>query len=82
MKKLKRIVVGLDISEKSDNVLKRALIIARENEAELFVVHAVETPWLSVPSYFSSKELVIDTDTIKQTISFSRMMSMAKETEY
>ena len=68
MKKLKRIVVGLDISEKSDNVLKRALIIARENEAELFVVHAVETPWLSVPSYFGSKDLVIDTEVISKTI--------------
>lgn len=68
MKKLKRIVVGIDISEKSDNILKRALIIARENEAELFIVHAVETPWLSVPSYFGSKDLLIDTEEIKQTI--------------
>jgi nucleotide-binding universal stress UspA family protein len=68
MKKLKRIVVGIDISEKSDNVLKRALMIARENEAELFVVHAVETPWLSVPSYFGSKDLVIDTEAISKTI--------------
>jgi len=68
MKKLKRIVVGIDISEKSDNVLKRALMIARENEAELFVVHAVETPWLSLPSYFGSKDLVIDTDAIGKTI--------------
>lgn len=68
MKKLKRIVVGIDISERSDNVLKRALMIARENEAELFVVHAVETPWLSVPSYFGSKDLTIDTEAIKKTI--------------
>ncbi len=68
MKKLKRIVVGIDISERSDNVLKRALMIARENEAELFVVHAVETPWFSVPSYFGSKELVVDTEGIKKTI--------------
>ncbi len=43
-------------------------MIARENEAELFVVHAVETPWLSVPSYFGSKELVVDTEGIKKTI--------------
>lgn len=68
MKKLKRIVVGIDVSEKSDNVLKRALMIARENEAELFVVHAVETPWLSVPSFFGSKDLVIDTEAISKTI--------------
>jgi len=68
MKQLKRIVVGIDISEKSDNVLKRALIIARENEAELCIVHAVETPWLSVPSYFGSKDLVIDIEGIKKKI--------------
>ena len=68
MKELKRIVVGIDISEKSDNVLKRALIVARENEAELFIVHAVVTPWLSVPSYFGSKETVIDIEGIKKKI--------------
>lgn len=68
MNKLKRIVVGIDTSKNSDNVLKRALMIARENEAELFVVHAVETPWLSVPSYFGSKDLVIDTEKISKTI--------------
>jgi len=68
IRKVNRIVVGIDISEKSDNVLKRALIIARENKAELFIVHAVETPWLSVPSYFGSKELLIDTEGIKKTI--------------
>lgn len=68
MKKLKRIVVGIDMSEESVNVLKRALIIARENKAELFIVHAVETPWLSVPSYFGSKDLVIDIEGIKKRI--------------
>ena len=68
MKTLKRIIVGIDISEKSDNVLKRALIMARENKADLFIVHAVQTPWLSVPSYFGSKELVIDKDGISKTI--------------
>ena len=68
MKTLKRIVVGIDISEKSDNVLKRALIMARENKADLFIVHAVQTPWLSVPSYFGSKELVIDKEGISKKI--------------
>ena len=68
MKKLKRIVVGIDISERSDNVLKRALIVARENKAELFIVHAVQTPWLSIPSYFGSKELVIDHKAISKMI--------------
>lgn len=68
MKTLKRIVVGIDISEKSNNVLKRALIVARENKAKLFIVHAVQTPWLSIPSYFAPKELVIDRKAISKTI--------------
>jgi nucleotide-binding universal stress UspA family protein len=83
MKKLKRIVVGIDISERSDNVLKRALMIARENEAELFVVHAVETPWLSLPSYFGSKELVVDTEGIKKTIEKKlKALSTGKKVPY
>ena len=61
MKKLKRIVVGIDINEKSDHVLTRALNLANEQKADLFVVHAVRTPWLAVPSYFGSKDIGIDT---------------------
>ncbi len=68
MKKINRILVGIDIFEKSDNVLMRALSIARENKAELFIVHAVETPWLSVPSYFGSKEVNIDIKGITEKI--------------
>ncbi len=64
MKKLKRIIVGLDVFEKSDNVLKRALILANENKAELFIVHAIPTPWLAIPSYFGSKDIVIDKKSI------------------
>ena len=68
MKKLKRIVVGIDISEKSDHVLTRALNLANEQKADLFVVHAVRTPWLSVPSYFGSKDIGIDTEGITKKI--------------
>lgn len=68
MKKLNRMIVGIDISEKSDNVLKRALIMAKENKAELFVVNAVPTPWVSIPSYFGSKDIVIDKEGISKKI--------------
>ncbi len=68
MKKLKRIVVGIDIFAKSNNVLKRALMVAKRNKAELFIVHAVETPWFSVPSFFSSKELTVDIKGIRKKI--------------
>lgn len=69
MKKLKKIVVGIDIFSKSNNVLKRALIIARENKAELYIVYIVETPWLSLPDYFGGEEISIDTKTLKKKIS-------------
>ena len=68
MKKLKRIVVGLDIIEKSNNVLKRALSIANEHKASLFIVHAVRTPWLEAPTYFGSKDISIDKEGITKTI--------------
>ncbi len=68
MKKIKRIIVGLDIFAKSNNVLKRALMLAKENKAELFIVHAVQTPWFSVPSYFGGKEITVDTKGITKRI--------------
>ncbi len=68
MKKLKRIIVGIDIFAKSNNILKRALILARQNKAELFIVYAVETPWFSVPNYFGGKELTVDTKGITKKI--------------
>jgi len=68
MKKLKRIIVGIDVFERSNNVLKRALMVAKQNKAELFIVHAVKTPWFAVPSYFGSKEITIDIKGITKKI--------------
>ncbi len=58
----------MDVFEKSDNVLKRALTLANEHKAELFVVYVVQLPWLDIPSYFSSKEIGIDKKTINKKI--------------
>ena len=69
MKNLKRMIVGIDIFAKSNNnVLKRALMLAKESKAELFIVHAVQTPWFSVPSYFGGKEITVDTKGITKRI--------------
>lgn len=68
MKELKRVLVGLDVTEKSSNVLKRALSVANEHKAVLFVVHAVQTPWLGVPSYFGGKDIDIDKESITKNI--------------
>ena len=68
MKKIKRIIVGIDIFTESNNVLKRALMVAKRNKAELFLIHAVQTPWLSVPSYFGSKKISVDIEGITKKI--------------
>ncbi len=68
MKKLKRILVGIDVFTKSNNVLKRALMLAKEHKAELFIVHAVETPWFSVPSYFGDNKVSVDVKGITKKI--------------
>lgn len=68
MKKLKRIIVGIDTLGKPNNVLKRALMLAKENKAELYIVHAIQLPWFSVPDYFGSKKIVIDKKAIKKKI--------------
>ena len=68
MKQVKRIIVGIDIFSGSNNVLKRALMVAKRNKAELFLVHAVQIPWFSVPSYFGGKEITIDIKGITKKI--------------
>ncbi len=68
MNHVKRIMIGIDIFAKANHVLKRALMIAHENKAELFVVYAISVPWFDVPSYFGAKEIAIDTENIKKKI--------------
>ncbi len=68
MKKIKRILVGIDVFDKSNAVLKRAFMLAKEHDAFLTIVHAVQVPWLSVPSYFSSEALGVDTDGIRKKL--------------
>lgn len=60
MKKIKRILVGIDVFDKSNIVLKRAFMLAKEHNAYLTIVHAVQVPWISLPSYFTSAPLAID----------------------
>ena len=80
MKELKRIMVGIDIFAESSNVLKRAFKMAKQNKAELFIVHAVQTPWFSVPSYFGSKELTVDTKGITKKIE-KKIKAVNKDTK-
>ncbi len=68
MKKIKRILVGIDVFDKSNSVLKRAFMLARAHNASLTFVHAVQVPWLSVPSYFGSEALDIDREGIQKKL--------------
>ena len=68
MSNIKRVLVGIDIEEKSNDVLKKALQLASEHTADLFIVHAVKVPWLSAPNYYGKQELGIDTQPLTKKI--------------
>ncbi len=68
MKNIKRILVGIDVFDKSNAVLKRAFMLARAHNASLTFVHAVQVPWLSVPSYFGSESLDVDKEGIQKKL--------------
>jgi len=68
MKTPKRIIVGIDAFAKVGNILKRAVCLAEECSSRLYVVYAVETPMLSIPSYFGSKGVTIDKEGIRKRI--------------
>ena len=68
MKKIKRILVGIDVFTKSNAVLKRAFMLAKEHNASLTIVYAVQVPWLSVPSYFGSEALDVDKEGIHKKL--------------
>lgn len=72
-------MVGIDIFENKNNVLKRALTLAKENGSDLFIVHAVRTPWLDIPSYFGSKDIGVDKEGIKKKIE-KKIKTLNKET--
>jgi len=68
MKKLQRILVAIDVFANPDNVLKRAFMLAKENNAELYIVQAIEVPLFSVPDYFSPKKVTVNIKGIKDEI--------------
>lgn len=61
-------MVGLDVFHQSNNVLKRAFMMAKQNKSELCIVYAVETPWFSVPNYFGGKKITVDIKKITKKI--------------
>lgn len=68
IKKLQRILVAIDVYANPDDVLKRAFMLAEENDAELYIVQAVRVPLFSLPDYFGSKDVTINIKGIKKEI--------------
>lgn len=68
MQKLQRILVAIDVFANHDDVLKRAFILAEENGAALYIVQAIQVPLFSIPDYFGSKKVALDTKGIKSEI--------------
>ncbi len=68
MKKLQRILVAIDVFANPNNVLKRAFMLAKENEAELFIVQVIKVPLFSIPDYFGSKKVTVNIKGIKEEI--------------
>ena len=68
MNKLERIVVAIDVFGNPQKVLRRAFLLAEENEASLFIVQAIETPLFAVPDYFGSDKISVDIGSVKKKI--------------
>jgi len=47
MKKFDNIVVGLDISNTSISILKRAFLLAQQNDSKITIVHAIANHWFT-----------------------------------
>lgn len=67
MKSIKRIMAAIDSSAMADEVLKRALKIAKSKDADLIVIHTIDIPWFEMPVIESESD-TIDIKDIKNKI--------------
>jgi nucleotide-binding universal stress UspA family protein len=63
MEKINEIIAAVDTSAMADEVLKRAIAVSREHNADLTVVHAIEVPFMEFPFLES-----IDEDAVKEKL--------------
>ncbi|MEA3417951.1 MAG: universal stress protein [Campylobacterota bacterium] len=63
MKKVNQILAAIDRSAMAEEVLKRAVSIAKEKDAQLIVMHVIESPFIESPFAQS-----IDVDKLKREI--------------
>lgn len=69
MRALNRIVAAVDNSKIADEVLKRALLLAKDENSAVTVIHTIDVPWFDRPDFFGGEEIKeIDETQIKKKI--------------
>ena len=78
MKKVNRILVAIDRSAMAEEALKRAIVIAKEKDAQLFVMHVIESSFIASPFVPSIDENEIEKE-IKKRV---KKLTSEEDVEY
>ncbi|MBU1684564.1 universal stress protein [Patescibacteria group bacterium] len=78
MKKVNRILVAIDRSAMAEEALKRAIVIAKEKGAQLFVMHVIESSFIASPFTPSIDENEIEKE-IKKRV---KKLTSEEDVEY
>lgn len=78
MKKMNRILVAIDRSAMAEEALKRAIVIAKEKGAQLFVMHVIESSFIASPFVPSIDENEIEKE-IKKRV---KKLTSEEDVEY
>jgi nucleotide-binding universal stress UspA family protein len=68
MAQFKKVFAAIDSSTKSNDVLKRSIWLAKEEGADLIVMHVVEIPWFEMPIDVWGKKPPIDEEALRKKI--------------
>ena len=83
MANYRKILMAVDLSEDSDKVAERALAIARNNGAELHIIHVIEPLSFAyggdIPMDFSGIQDEIHQQAVSQTARFSEKHAIGEE---
>lgn len=78
IKKVNRILVAIDRSAMAEEALKRAIVIAKEKGAQLFVVHVIESSFIASPFVPSIDENEIE----KEIKKWVKKLTSEEDMEY
>ncbi len=54
---LNRIIAAVDNSKIADEVLKRALLFAKNEDSVVTIVHTIDVPWFDTPNFFGGTKI-------------------------